>query len=440
MQTGNLLQSTKGRLAAFGLLYISEGIPYGFSTTAMVAFMRTEGLSLEQIGAFVAALFIPWSFKWAWAPVVDIVKLHRFGGRKAWIFFCTSMMIVTLLITAAVDFVENFKVLLAAIVLNNFFCATQDVAIDSLAVSTLEEHERGRGNGFMFAGQYLGIAMGGGGAIFVFGLWGFDVALLYVSALLVLELLFVFLFIQDPEADRSHKINIQNPLREVMQTVKAFVKELYASFMKSGPGPKIGLVFSVTPIGAMALAYAILGTMNVDKGLNELQIAEISVYNTIASAIGCLLGGLLGDRLGIKKMVALFYCLTTLPTLYLAFQISSLGLTAVPIGAYYAVVICFGLFFGMAFGQRAAIFMGMTNPAVAASQFTAFMAMSNLIISITNYWQGIIAERFDYALVLYLDAAFVIVSLLIIPFLRNREEQPDALNSVRSSMRLQEEQ
>ena len=82
----NLLESTRGRLLSFCLLYLSEGVAYGFSATAMVAFMRTEGLSLSQIGAFSAALLVPWSFKWAWAPIVDLVKLRRFGGRKGWIW------------------------------------------------------------------------------------------------------------------------------------------------------------------------------------------------------------------------------------------------------------------------------------------------------------------------------------------------------------------
>ena len=100
----NILDSRRGRFIAFGLLYISEGVPYGFATTAMVMFMRLEGLSIEQIGAFVAAVLLPWGFKWAWAPLVDVVRLTRFGGRKAWIMICTTMMIVTLVIMALVDF------------------------------------------------------------------------------------------------------------------------------------------------------------------------------------------------------------------------------------------------------------------------------------------------------------------------------------------------
>ena len=165
MPSTNLLESRKGRFIAFGLLYISEGIPFGFATTAMVMFMRLQGLSIEQIGAFVAAVMLPWGFKWAWAPLIDIVKLTRLGGRKAWIMICTAMMIVTLVVMASVDFVANYEVLLCMFILNNIFCATQDVAIDSLAVSTLRDDERATGNGFMFGGQYLGIALGGAGGL-----------------------------------------------------------------------------------------------------------------------------------------------------------------------------------------------------------------------------------------------------------------------------------
>lgn len=422
MHTPNLLDSRRGRLLTFGLLYVSEGIPYGFTSTAMVAFMRTERVSLELIGAFVAALFLPWAFKWAWAPLIDLVKLRRFGGRKAWIVFCTTMMIVTLLMTAAVDFKANFQLLLIMIVLNNFFCATQDVAIDSLAVSTLEEEERGRGNGFMFGGQYLGIALGGGGAIFVFGLWGFNVSLVYISTLLLANLLFVIFFVKDPDARERSGQSDAKVLTKFLGTLKNFLQELYVSFIRSGVGPKVGLLFSLLPVGAMALAYATLGTITVDFGLSDFRVAEINVYNTITAGAGCVVGGFLADRFGIKKMLFLFYAATAVPTLFLATQIATVGLQSVDIVAFYGAIVMHGFLYGMAFGAHAAVFMGMTNPAVAATQFTAFMAMSNLAISYTNYWQGIVAERVDYAMVLYIDALIVIAPLLVIPFLRNRED------------------
>lgn len=424
MRPKNLLGSPKGRLWTFGLLYISEGIPYGFTSTAMVAFMRSEGVSLAQIGVFVAALFIPWSFKWVWAPLIDLVKLHRFGGRKAWILGCTSLMIVTLLIVSAIDFQQHFHWLLAAVVLNNFFCATQDVAIDSLAVSTLKEDERARGNGAMFGGQYLGIALGGGGAVFVYGIFGFDVALMYVSAAMFLSLLFVLFFIQDPGVIKGAVRQSGGALAKLRAELSSFLKELYGSFLRSGSGPRIGLLFAVLPVGSMALAYATLGTIQVDYGLTQTQIAQVSIANTIAAAVGCLLGGWVGDRFGIRRTLAIFFLGTAVPTVFLAMQISSVGLQQVPIELFAGTIVAHGLAFGMTFGVHKAVFMGMTNPAVAATQFTAFMAMGNVAISYGNFWQGMIAERYGYATVLYADTLVMLIPLALIPFLRNRDPEP----------------
>ena len=387
----------------------------------MVMFMRVQGLSIEQVGAFVATMMLPWAFKWAWAPLVDVVKLRRFGGRKAWILFLTAMMIITLVIMALVDFEKNYKLIMWMVFLNNLFCATQDVAIDSLAVSTLKEDERAAGNGMMFGGQYFGIGLGGGGAIYVSHLFGFNGSLLFVSVLLFALFLFVLFFIRDPEAAALVSEETKDKAARIARAIGNFFKELYVGFLRSGNGPKIALAFAVLPVGAQALGYAILGTLQVDIGLDEASIAQISVINTIAGAIGCLVGGFLGSKFGMKRMIATFYVLTTVPTVFLAVQIDSLGLAAVSIPVFYAAVAAHGFLYGAGFALRPAIMMGMTNPAVAATQFTAYMALGNVAISYGNYWQGMVAERMDYSAALYLDAAFVVFALALIPFLKNRE-------------------
>ena len=99
----NILDTKRGRLGTFGLLYVSEGIPLGFAAVAMAAYMRREGVDVAQIGVFVAMFYLPWAFKWAWAPLVDLVKLQRLGGRKAWIVLCQVLMIVTLGAIAQID-------------------------------------------------------------------------------------------------------------------------------------------------------------------------------------------------------------------------------------------------------------------------------------------------------------------------------------------------
>ena len=117
----------------------------------------------------------------------------------------------------------------------------------------------------------------------------------------------------------------------------------------------------------------------------------------------------------------MFFALSALPTMYLATQIASIGLTAIPITHFYGVIMSHGFLFGMGYGSRMAIFMGLTSPAVAATQFTAYMAISNLCVSITNYWQGTVAENFDYSVALYIDSALIIAAVVLLPFIKNRQ-------------------
>ena len=105
----DLLATRKGRLAAFFLLYVTEGIPLGFTATAIAAQMRRGGLGPAAIGAFVGSLYLPWAFKWAVGPFVDTFSSERFGRRRTWIFLMQIGMMATLLAAMSVDFVGQLK-------------------------------------------------------------------------------------------------------------------------------------------------------------------------------------------------------------------------------------------------------------------------------------------------------------------------------------------
>jgi predicted MFS family arabinose efflux permease len=59
---------------------------------------------------------------------------------------------------------------------------------------------------------------------------------------------------------------------------------------------------------------------------------------------------------------------------------------------------------------------------VAATQFTVYMAFGNLAIMVSNYWQGIVSEHMGYANMFFIESVIVILPLILIPFLRTREE------------------
>ena len=158
----NLIASRRGRLIAFFFLYMTEGIPLGFTSTTMAVQMKRAGIGEKAIGIFVASLYLPWAWKWLMGPIVDLVYSNRLGARRGWILGTQIMMVLTLLICMPIELSsDNLKLITLLILIHNLFCATQDVAIDALACNVLSEKERGLANGVMFAGQTLGVPLGG---------------------------------------------------------------------------------------------------------------------------------------------------------------------------------------------------------------------------------------------------------------------------------------
>ena len=76
------LATRAGRLLSFFLLYVSEGIPLGFTATVIATHMRREGLDPAVIGAYVGSLYLPWAFKWVFGPIIDTITSDRFGRRR----------------------------------------------------------------------------------------------------------------------------------------------------------------------------------------------------------------------------------------------------------------------------------------------------------------------------------------------------------------------
>ena len=80
-------------------------------------------------------------------------------------------------------------------------------------------------------------------------------------------------------------------------------------------------------------------------------------------------------------------------------------------------MIAFNVFQGLYYGVRAALFMDVTTPAVAATQFTAYMAMSNLVITYTSWWQGLSIVRWGYPATLVVDSIVGLAVLFFLPFM-----------------------
>ncbi len=435
----NLLATRRGRLGAFFLLYVTEGIPLGFATTAIAYYLRKTGVGPAEIGAFVGSFYLPWAFKWAFGPVVDVFRSQRFGHRRAWIMGTQVLMAATLAVLVVFDLPSQLGLFTAVLFVHNTIGAVQDVAIDSLACNTLAEDERGLANGLMFAGAAIGTAVGGSGVLFLTAYTGFQPSFFFVAGAILSITAFVVLPMKEAAVVvmAEGAAAAETGLRRIGREMHEFSVTAFRSFMGTR-GAFAGVGFCLLPMGAMALGLALRTNLSAEFGLDEHETAQLELWSNVVTAIGMVIGGWLSDRLGRRQTLFVYFCLMSLPTAWLAWKLQQLGyIEARPAGArqpefallLWIASIVYNIFQGLMYGTRAAIMMDVTNPKVAGTQFTAYMAMSNLAIAYSATWQGISIEAMGYPVTLGIDAAVGLLLLLLLPMIRpprEGEEMADA--------------
>jgi MFS transporter, PAT family, beta-lactamase induction signal transducer AmpG len=434
MRLPNLLATSRGRLAAFFLLYTTEGVPLGFAATAVATQLRRMGVGPAEIGAFVASFYLPWAFKWAFGPMVDVFRSRRLGHRRAWILGTQLGMVLTLLAVLWVPLPQGLAWFTAILFVHNLIAATQDVAIDALAVNSLADEERGLANGLMFAGASVGQALGGAGVLALISVTGLQGGIVAVAAAILAVTIFVVLPMKEafagaaaePSTSTSTSTSTSPGLPSALAQMRLFAEEAFRSFLGSR-GAFVGVWFALLPAGAMSLSLALQSNLAVELGMSDDQVALQALVTTIVSGAFMVLGGWIADRLGRRRMLAIYVALMSVPVLYLAWQLQAAGyvMPRAPGGApqpalivqLWIAVVAFNVALGLMYGTRTAVFMDVTNPAVAGTQFTAYMAMMNLAIAFAATWQGVAIERLGYPITLVIDALFGLVSLALLPWL-----------------------
>lgn len=154
----------RGKLLLLAGLYLVQGLPYGLQSGLLPILLRARGLSLTRVG-LAKALYAPWLFKLAWAPLVD-----RRGSPQAWLALSTAALGLVCALLAALPPAQDGQAAMpipvaGLLLLLNLAAAVQDVALDTLAVQLLEPTELGPGNTVQVVAYKLGAALAGGGLL-----------------------------------------------------------------------------------------------------------------------------------------------------------------------------------------------------------------------------------------------------------------------------------
>jgi len=375
-----LAQSSRLRIFTFSGLYLVQGIPTGFITITLAAFLADQGYSAGAVAQLMAINYVPWGIKVLYGPWLDRYKHSPMGRQRPWLLVAQSGMLLSLGVLFAVPGVEvGIRPIAAIIFTYNLFGALQDVATDALAVGMLDPDEYGFVSGAMWSSKIAGISIGGAGMGTVLSQYGWRLAIgIQLGVLLAAVLLPLLVrerpsdqylawpFSDDGQRDLSDETTFESA-RDV-------VAQIVATFRQSREAVLALLALLAAVPTRMMVTYGPVFTVQTlewsDAGYSQFAGGPA----LLAGAAGAVMGGWLADHFGRRRVVR--SAVVGIMLLFLLFA------AAQPWWSATIAVIAFlllGMFFDMTLRMALqAMYMDTTREDVMATQFTIYMTLGNM--------------------------------------------------------------
>ena len=413
----DFLETPTRRKILFGLLYLSEGAPIGFIWLGLPTRLRAAEVPVEQITWLMAILIMPWTLKFLWAPLVDLLRSPQWGFKN-WILVSQSAMAMTLLPLMWLDVADQFPVAAIWLILHAVCAATQDISIDALCVQESKPLERAALNGWMQCGVLVGRAAMGGGSLILEYWIGFPAVVGVLIAIVMSSAILLWFTKESPIALPSLTSARTSKRNSMFKTLISRLTTMGCEIIRSLRSRKIwiGFLFALSAPAAFKSMEAIVGPFLIDRGYSEFQIGKFTATVMIG---GMIVGSLLAGRFAARSQgvgfvaTALFLNVGTI-ALLASGDFFLGGRAGLHLFIFLALVSVSIGWFTVALYQW---LMNLTSPQLAATQFTAFMAATNACEAWSTALLGSLESKFGYPLaILGLCGLSIIAATLLIRY------------------------
>ena len=382
------------RFSAFSAFYFAQGVPIGLLMVAIPAWLAEHDASRGDIALFASVVSIPWAFKLVAGPFMDRFTFLPMGFRRPWVLVAQGGLTLSLLVVAFAPLdVASMAPLMAVGFLANAFAATQDVAVDGMAIDVLPVGERGRANAFMAFGQVAGSSSFGALCGTLLPMVGLTVTASICAVTVAIIFVFVAVVRERPGerlmpwtmGDAAARmevtaLKISDNLLDLFRVLVLPMSVLllvvsFAYFLRGGIVTPVFTTFAVQELG--------------------LTGAQYSQFSSAMSLIAALMGVALGpfiDRLGAKRFLMGALIAGTachLAAALLADRWPDLMVFGCLAAASYVVG-------QLVFVTIIALFMNLCWTKVAATQFAIYMALANVAIASGGFLFFPVADKLSF--------------------------------------------
>lgn len=412
-----LSESSVLRYLTFAAMYLAQGIPEGILWFGLPAWMAMNGVSAGQIGAYVAVIALPWSFKIIAAPLMDRFTFLAMGRRRPWIIFGQfGLMASFLSMSLIADPLHNINQLMIAGFIVSLFGIIQDISVDGLAIDILPVNQQARANGLMWGSKTLGIALSVAAGVYIINKYGFFYAITSFSLAVGIIMLIPMVLRERPgEKLLPWSKGVASEFASRLQ-VESW-KELFKSLMKVFFLP-VSILMGIA-VFSFNLGRGVIDTMLPVFSVQELGWSDsqysnlISLAKIISGVMGMLIAGALIDFFG-KIRMATIYLIVLIVLISLAGIFKSAWQSEVYTTGFIIIYSVLETFISIAIF---AIAMVLCWKRISATQFTLYMAISNLGKSFGSALLGTLREYLDWDYVILASIIFPLVMLILIRYI-----------------------
>lgn len=421
-QIPSLSDNTFLRYVNFVVLYFAQGLPDGMLAFGIPAWMAMNGKSPGEIASLTVAAALPWSIKFIVAPLMDRYTYLPMGRKRPWILLGQGGLVVSCIGLAFVpDPLNNLTQLMIAGFTVSFFAAFQDVATDGMAVDIIPVEQQAKANGLMWGSKVIGISVSLAAGSWLLNKYGFTVAILALAATIsVVMLAPLFLRERTGEKIAPWAAGEASPVNKNLQaeTWQHIFKSLYHVFTLRNSLILAAVLF----ISQGGFKY--ISTLLPIFTVKELGWTNIEYSNYFATAkliggiVGMIIGGILIDKFGRKRMLNIYYLSSVFFACILAMSNEYWGNR----NLIFAFMLTQQALFTFASIGIFAIAMQCCWKKISASQFTLFMTIGNVGQATFPALIGPMREIFSWQVSLFAFAIFMGLAWFVLQYL-NIEKQ-----------------
>lgn len=422
-----LADSARVRYATGSAMYFAQGIPYGLMNIAIPAWLASLGIGAGQIASYLAVIVLPWAFKLLSGPFMDHHEFLPMGRRRPWVLGAQLGLTLSFFSLMLVEQpAEQIGLLMLLGVLINVFAATQDVAVDAMAIDLTPVEEQGRLNGFMAFGKAAGWGISSAVSGVLLVTYGLGVTAIVAAS--VAGLIWVgFAFVLEREGERRLPWSRGEAATEPRagKSFSGLFKGLNETMWTRVSLILMAVMFFDGMVDGYGRALMPIAAINVFGYTTPQWSQMVAMMGLVGAGVALSLGPVI-DRFGAKRM---FFVTTGLVALhaFLLAKTQYLWQDTLYVKAMLSIWVMLG---PVTMVCAIALAMAICASVNSATQFAIYMSIANLGNSIGSKIYGMVSERASFGDAYIVLGALTLAVLAALFFHRHRRgNAPDRADS-----------